>query len=94
MANYTYECKHCGVFNAEHSIKQDAYKVCPKCGGKDIKRLIGSNTAFILKGSGFYDTDYKHGAGSEYAAKKAADHSSHAPSCHGCDKAGSGKCKG
>ena len=93
MPSYTYECSSCGVFEAEHSIKQDAYSTCPKCGGKEIKRLIGNNTNFILKGSGFYETDYKRGSGSDYAAKKAADSSAPSP-CAGCDKAKSGGCAG
>jgi putative FmdB family regulatory protein len=95
MPTYNYECAHCGLFEAEHSIKLDAYKICPKCGGKDIKRLIGNNTAFILKGGGFYETDYKRGSGSDYASKKAADSAAPAPAapCAGCDKAKSGECK-
>ena len=96
MPTYNYECANCGIFEAEHSIKQDAYKVCPKCGGTDIKRLIGNNTAFILKGGGFYETDYKRGSGSDYASKKASDSAAPAPAapCAGCDKAKSGECKG
>ncbi len=33
--------------------------VCPACGGK-LKKLI-SNTSFVLKGSGWYVTDYASG---------------------------------
>ncbi len=81
MPTYTYECKACGVFEDEHSIKQDAHAICPKCGGKEIKRLIGQNTNFILKGSGFYQNDYKN--------------KPEAPTpCAGCDKAKSGECGG
>jgi len=32
---------------------------CPKCNSKKIKRLIGSGSGIIFKGSGFYETDYK-----------------------------------
>jgi putative FmdB family regulatory protein len=93
MPTYNYECKNCGAFEAEHSIKLDAYKVCPKCGGTEIKRLIGTNTNFILKGSGFYETDYKRASGSDYANKASADKSAPvSASCAGCDKAkGCGK---
>lgn len=31
---------------------------CPRCGGK-LKRLITGGGGFILKGSGFYQNDYK-----------------------------------
>jgi putative FmdB family regulatory protein len=94
MPSYTYECSNCGVFDVEHSIKQDAYTVCPKCGGKEIKRQIGNNTNFILKGSGFYETDYKRGSGSDYASKKAAETTAPAAAtpCAGCEKAKTGEC--
>jgi putative FmdB family regulatory protein len=59
VATYTYECKNCGEFEATQSMKDDAYTECPKCSGKEIKRLIGKGSGFILKGSGFYETDYK-----------------------------------
>ncbi|MCE5299535.1 MAG: zinc ribbon domain-containing protein [Spirochaetia bacterium] len=90
MPKYTYQCAACGVFEDEHSIKQDAHKICPKCGGREIKRLIGNNTAFILKGSGFYETDYKRSAGSDYASKA----NSESGPCSSCDKGKSGKCNG
>jgi len=32
---------------------------CPKCSSKKVKRLIGSGSGIIFKGSGFYETDYK-----------------------------------
>ena len=94
MPEYTYQCTSCGAFNVEHSIKQDAYTVCPKCGGKEIKQLIGQNTNFILKGSGFYETDYKRGSGSDYAAKASSEKAAPASPCAGCEKAKSGECGG
>ena len=42
-----------------HSIKDDAMTVCPVCGGKEFKRLIGGNIGVVFKGTGFYETDYK-----------------------------------
>jgi predicted nucleic acid-binding Zn ribbon protein len=32
---------------------------CPKCGKMSLKRLIGTGSAVIFKGSGFYQTDYR-----------------------------------
>ncbi len=93
MPNYTYECSKCGSFDVEHSIKLDALTVCPTCGAVGLKRLIGNNTAFILKGGGFYETDYKRGAGSDYAAKKSSDSAAPASPCAGCEKAKTGECK-
>jgi predicted nucleic acid-binding Zn ribbon protein len=34
-------------------------KKCPECGKLRLKRLIGSGSAVVFKGSGFYETDYR-----------------------------------
>jgi predicted nucleic acid-binding Zn ribbon protein len=34
-------------------------RMCPNCGKKRLKRLIGSGAGIIFKGSGFYQTDYR-----------------------------------
>ena len=34
-------------------------RMCPVCGKKELKRLIGSGAGIIFKGSGFYQTDYR-----------------------------------
>jgi len=39
-------------------MSDEPLKVCPKCQGK-LKRLIGTGSGLIFKGSGFYITDYK-----------------------------------
>ncbi len=58
MPTYEYECKVCGHhFEKFQSMTEDPIEVCPKCGGK-VVRLISKNVNFILKGSGFYKTDY------------------------------------
>ena len=56
MPIYEYQCDHCGVFEVNQRITEDALKKCPTCKGK-VRRLI-SNTSFMLKGSGWYATDY------------------------------------
>jgi putative FmdB family regulatory protein len=57
MPIYEYECIACG---AHHEIMQKfsdpPLSECPACGGK-LRKLI-SNTSFVLKGSGWYVTDY------------------------------------
>ena len=58
MPTYEYECKVCGYrFEKFQSMTEEPIKECPKCGGEVI-RLISKNVNFILKGSGFYKTDY------------------------------------
>lgn len=67
MAVYEYECANCGhYFEVWQKITEEPLKVCEKCGG-ELVRLIG-NTGFILKGTGWYVTDYvrkekKNGSG-------------------------------
>ena len=34
-------------------------KKCQECGTLKLKRLIGSGSAVVFKGSGFYETDYR-----------------------------------
>ena len=90
MPIYEYRCKECQqVFEewqkdfAEHEFS------CPVCGGAS-ERLI-SNTSFVLKGGGWYVTDYgrgNSGGNGKPAAQKAESASteaSPAPSSPGGD---------
>ena len=57
MPIYEYRCQDCdNVFEEWHRGYEEKEITCPICKG-NAKRLI-SNTAFILKGSGWYVTDY------------------------------------
>src|SRR5512139_1570206 len=60
MPIYEYECLRCGT---HHEVMQkfsdDPLHFCPECGG-ETKKLI-SHTSFVLKGSGWYVTDYASG---------------------------------
>ena len=59
MPTYDYECTSCGhKFELSQKITDKHLDKCPKC-GKKIKRLIGSGSGIIFKGSGFYATDYR-----------------------------------
>jgi putative FmdB family regulatory protein len=54
---YEYKCEKCGhVFEEWQSGFEERELPCPKCEAGS-KRLI-SNTSFVLKGSGWYVTDY------------------------------------
>ena len=56
MPIYEYKCNKCGVFEAMQGIKEAPLKKCPTCKSK-VERQI-SRGSFILKGSGWYATDY------------------------------------
>ena len=60
MPTYEYECGNCGYkFERFQGITAGALRKCPQCGKPTLKRLIGSGSGVIFKGSGFYETDYR-----------------------------------
>ena len=72
MPTYEYNCSNCGHdFEQLQSIKAKPLRKCPKCGKLTLKRLIGTGSGVIFKGSGFYTTDYRS-EGYKEAAKKDA----------------------
>ncbi|MDO8303473.1 MAG: zinc ribbon domain-containing protein [Sedimentisphaerales bacterium] len=77
MPTYDYVCNACDhKFEEFQSIKANPLKKCPACGKMKLNRLIGTGSAVIFKGSGFYQTDYRSdsytmGAKSESSSKPA-----------------------
>lgn len=70
MPIYEYSCKQCGEFEVTQRISEDPLKKCPTCGTK-VTKLI-SPSAFHLKGSGWYMTDYaKNGASSKSSSSES-----------------------
>ena len=69
MPTYDYECDACQhAFELFQGINDPVKKKCPECGKLKLRRLFGTGSAIVFKGSGFYQTDYRS---SEY--KKAAE---------------------
>ena len=61
MPVYEYECLSCGEIHEKvQRFTDEPLTTCPNCSGK-LKKII-SNTSFILKGTGWYKTDYASGA--------------------------------
>ena len=57
VPTYEYECPKCPrVFEVKQRITEPKLEACDRCGGP-IHRLL-SATPFILKGGGWYVTDY------------------------------------
>ena len=60
MPTYEYQCKLCGhqteVFQ---KIADEPLTECPTCHQAGLSKLV-SATAFQLKGTGWYATDYRH----------------------------------
>ena len=71
MATYEYECTKCGhEFEVQQSMNDEPKKRCPKCRGK-VMRVISGGGGYILKGSGFYATDYRDDSYKKDADKDA-----------------------
>jgi putative FmdB family regulatory protein len=59
MPFYEYECPHCGYRDEVlQKISDKPLKKCPNCGKTGLKKLM-SAPVFRLKGSGWYETDFK-----------------------------------
>jgi putative FmdB family regulatory protein len=59
MPFYEYQCKQCGhQMEAMQKVNDTPLKKCPECGKPALQRLM-SAPVFRLKGSGWYETDFK-----------------------------------
>ena len=59
MPFYEYECSHCKFYSEVlQKVSDPPLRKCPSCGKSGFKRLI-SAPVFRLKGSGWYETDFK-----------------------------------
>ena len=72
MPTYKYKCNECGnEFEEFQAISDDPITVCPACKGH-TERIITGGVGFVLKGSGFYSTDYRSDS---YKKGEQKDHS-------------------
>lgn len=59
MPIYEYRCEACGELQEAIQKMSDApLRLCKSCGKEALERVL-SKTSFVLKGSGWYVTDYK-----------------------------------
>ena len=71
MPNYDYRCDECGnVFEVFQKMSDPKLEVCPEdnCNGQ-VKRLLGTGSGLIFKGTGFYETDYRSDSYKKGASK-------------------------
>ncbi len=76
MPFYEYRCKACGhELEALQKMSDAPLTECPECGKPELVKLV-SAAGFRLKGSGWYETDFKSGKkknladGGDQGAKK------------------------
>ena len=59
MPIYEYQCVDCEhKLEIIQKISEDRLKKCPECGEDSLRKLI-SAVSFRLKGTGWYETDFK-----------------------------------
>ena len=82
MPIYEYKCPKCGVFEAMQRITEPSLKKCPTCKSKVARQM--SRGSFVLKGSGWYATDY-----AKKSTPSTDSSESSAPAANGGDKSSS-----
>lgn len=83
MPIYEYECKACNsVQEVLQKVDDPAPAECPACAKGPLVKLL-SRTGFILKGSGWYVTDFR--GGSNKATSSAASGPSSSSSSSGSE---------
>lgn len=77
MPIYPYVCTACGhEFDALQKISDEPLTECPECGESTLRKRLAA-PAFQLKGTGWYETDFKHGGkGKQTDGDKNADKAS------------------
>jgi putative FmdB family regulatory protein len=59
MPFYEYQCNNCGhTLEAMQKVSDAPLRKCPHCGKPQLQKLM-SAPVFRLKGSGWYETDFK-----------------------------------
>ncbi len=76
MPFYEYQCTKCGhEEEVLQKISDEPLKKCPSCGKSSMQKKV-SAAAFRLKGSGWYETDFKSGKKKNVAGDEKASSSS------------------
>lgn len=72
MPIYEYQCSNCNhQFDLMQKMSADPIKNCPSCSKDYLVRLV-SAAGFQLKGTGWYETDFKHKGKPEQKSDKSA----------------------
>jgi putative FmdB family regulatory protein len=73
MPIYEYACASCDHhLEALQKMSEDPLVFCPECGEESLRKMV-SAAAFVLKGSGWYETDFKNSGKEKPKDTKASD---------------------
>lgn len=80
MPIYEYQCQSCGHnLEALQKISDEPLTRCPQCQKDALKKLV-SAAGFRLKGSGWYETDFKSGSKKNLSENESSKSSSNGSS--------------
>ncbi len=72
MPIYAYQCESCGhAKDVLQKISADPLTTCPACGAESFNKQLTA-AGFQLKGTGWYNTDFRNGSAPAPAAAAAA----------------------
>ena len=78
MPIYEYQCEACGhKLEKLQKMSDEPLRICPACKAPKLAKLV-SAAAFRLKGSGWYETDFKTGKKKNVSGGEASSSSSEA----------------
>lgn len=81
MPFYDYQCGACGhTFEAMQKISADPLKDCPECGKPELAKQVSAG-GFVLKGNGWYQTDFQTGN----TNKQSGGHTCGSGGCSSCE---------
>ncbi|MDR2786896.1 MAG: zinc ribbon domain-containing protein [Candidatus Accumulibacter sp.] len=86
MPIYTYRCASCG-FEKDHlqKLNDSVLLTCPQCHQDTYEKQVTAAAGFLLKGSGWYATDFKEkGRKTPEKPDKAPEKTELPRSCHCC----------
>ena len=90
MPIYEYRCHSCGhQMEAFQKVSAEPLRECPECGLPELRKMV-SAVAFRLKGSGWYETDFKTKNRHNLFGTAGADSKRGNAASHGGDGAASG----
>ena len=73
MPIYEYACVLCDHhLETLQKMSEDPLVFCPECGEESLRKKV-SAAAFVLKGSGWYETDFKNSGKEKPKDAKASD---------------------